>query len=137
LTDQPHRMSVSAPLQPGRRPYRALRHQPLAVCEGTSWLGRSAPRLYGATLARASKIMAPTSCFTGQVHKLPDAPQAYGAMITRAKAAPPQSRSTAFALASPRLSISHQTRDRRISTRLPSFTCDYRERDTSDRLGRN
>jgi hypothetical protein len=60
---------------------------------GTSWLGRSAPRLYGATLARASKIMAPTSCFTGQVHRLPDAPEAYGAMITRAKAAPPQSRS--------------------------------------------
>jgi hypothetical protein len=49
---------------------------------------------YGATLARASKIMAPTSCFTGQVHRLPAAPQAYGAMITRAKAAPPQSRST-------------------------------------------
>jgi hypothetical protein len=45
-------------------------------------------------LARASKIMAPTSCFTGQVHRLPDAPEAYGAMITRAKAAPPQSRST-------------------------------------------
>jgi hypothetical protein len=43
-------------------------------------------------LARASKIMAPTSCFTGQVHYLPDAPEAYGAMITRAKAAPPQSR---------------------------------------------
>ncbi|MFI6355475.1 hypothetical protein ACIBJF_23040, partial [Streptomyces sp. NPDC050743] len=37
-------------------------------------------------------IMAPTSCFTGQVHRLPDAPEAYGAMITRAKAAPPQSR---------------------------------------------
>lgn len=36
--------------------------------------------------------MAPTSCFTGQVHRLPDAPEAYGAMITRAKAAPPQSR---------------------------------------------
>lgn len=35
--------------------------------------------------------MAPTSCFTGQVHRLPDAPQAYGAMITRAKAAPGQS----------------------------------------------
>lgn len=43
-------------------------------------------------MARASKIMAPTSCFTGQVHRLPDAPEAYGAMITRAKAAPPQSR---------------------------------------------
>src|SRR3954471_11633878 len=56
-----------------------------------SWLGRSAPRLYGATLARASKIMAPTSCFSGQVHRLPDAPEAYGAMITRAKAAPAQS----------------------------------------------
>src|SRR3954452_19676790 len=40
--------------------------------------------------------MAPTSCFTGQVHRLPDAPEAYGAMITRAKAAPPQSRSTAL-----------------------------------------
>lgn len=38
--------------------------------------------------------MAPTSCFTGQVHRLPDAPEAYGAMITRAKAAPAQSRST-------------------------------------------
>jgi hypothetical protein len=37
--------------------------------------------------------MAPTSCFTGQVHRLPDAPEAYGAMITRAKAAPGQSRS--------------------------------------------
>lgn len=37
--------------------------------------------------------MAPTSCFTGQVHNLPDAPEAYGAMITRAKAAPAQSRS--------------------------------------------
>jgi hypothetical protein len=60
----------------------------------SGWLGRSAPRLYGATLARASKIMAPTSYFTGQVHRLPDAPEAYGAMITRAKAAPPQSRST-------------------------------------------
>lgn len=38
--------------------------------------------------------MTPTSCFTGQVHRLPDAPQAYGAMITRPKAAPAQSRST-------------------------------------------
>jgi len=37
--------------------------------------------------------MAPTSCFNGQVHRLPDAPEAYGAMITRAKAAPGQSRS--------------------------------------------
>ncbi len=42
--------------------------------------------------------MAPTSCFTGQVHRLPDAPEAYGAMITRAKAAPPQSRSTDLVL---------------------------------------
>jgi hypothetical protein len=38
--------------------------------------------------------MTPTSCFTGQVHRLPDAPEAYGAMITRAKVAPAQSRST-------------------------------------------
>ena len=45
-------------------------------------------------MARASKIMAPTSCFTGQVHRLPDAPEAYGAMITRPMAAPAQSRST-------------------------------------------
>ncbi len=37
--------------------------------------------------------MAPTSCFSGQVHRLPDAPEAYGAMITRPKAAPAQSRS--------------------------------------------
>jgi hypothetical protein len=44
-------------------------------------------------LGRASKIMAPTSCFSGQVHRLPDAPEAYGAMITRPKAAPAQSRS--------------------------------------------
>lgn len=44
-------------------------------------------------MARASKIMAPTSCFSGQVHYLPDAPEAYGAKITRAKAAPSQSRS--------------------------------------------
>lgn len=36
--------------------------------------------------------MAPTSCFNGQVNRLPDAPEAYGAMITRAKAAPGQSR---------------------------------------------
>ncbi|GHB42351.1 hypothetical protein GCM10010377_36500 [Streptomyces viridiviolaceus] len=45
-------------------------------------------------MGRASKIMAPTSCFNGQVHRLPDAPEAYGAMITRPKAAPAQSRST-------------------------------------------
>jgi hypothetical protein len=38
--------------------------------------------------------MAPTSCFNGQVNRLPDAPEAYGAMITRAKAAPGQSRYT-------------------------------------------
>jgi hypothetical protein len=43
---------------------------------------------------RASKIMAPTSCFTGQVHRLPDSPSAYGAMISRPMAAPAQSRST-------------------------------------------
>ncbi|MFJ8028853.1 hypothetical protein [Streptomyces sp. NPDC096311] len=36
--------------------------------------------------------MAPISRFAGQVHRLPYAPEAYGAMITRAKAAPPQSR---------------------------------------------
>lgn len=46
-------------------------------------------------MARASKVMAPTSCFAGQVHKLPDAPEAYRAMITRAKAAPARSRSAA------------------------------------------
>ncbi|MGW4144826.1 hypothetical protein ACWELV_50540, partial [Streptomyces mirabilis] len=34
----------------------------------------------------------PNVVLTGQVHRLPDAPEAYGAMITRAKAAPPQSR---------------------------------------------
>lgn len=44
-------------------------------------------------MGRASKIMAPTSCFNGQVHRLPDAPEAYGAMITRPMAAPAQSRS--------------------------------------------
>lgn len=33
-----------------------------------------------------------------QVHRLPDTPEAYGAMITRAKAAPAQSRSTALIL---------------------------------------
>lgn len=38
--------------------------------------------------------MAPTSCFNGQVHRLPDSPEAYGAMITHPKAAPAQSRST-------------------------------------------
>jgi hypothetical protein len=43
-------------------------------------------------MARASQIMAPTSCFTEQVHKLPDAPEAHGAVITHAKAAPGQSR---------------------------------------------
>jgi hypothetical protein len=40
--------------------------------------------------------MAPTSCLTGQVHYLPDAPEAYGAMITRLKSAPAQNRSTAL-----------------------------------------
>lgn len=44
-------------------------------------------------MGRASKIMAPTSCFNGQVHRLPDSPEAYGAMITRPMAAPAQSRS--------------------------------------------
>lgn len=44
-------------------------------------------------MGRASKIMAPTSCFSGQVHRLPDSPEAYGAMITRPMAAPAQSRS--------------------------------------------
>jgi hypothetical protein len=38
--------------------------------------------------------MAPTSCFNGQVHRLPDSPEAYGAMITPPKGAPAQSRST-------------------------------------------
>lgn len=37
--------------------------------------------------------MAPTSCFTEQFHRLPDAPEAYGAMITRTKPAPAQNRS--------------------------------------------
>jgi hypothetical protein len=36
----------------------------------------------------------PNVVLYGQVHRLPDAPEAYGAMITRAKAAPAQSRST-------------------------------------------
>ncbi|GAA3778852.1 hypothetical protein GCM10022206_17290 [Streptomyces chiangmaiensis] len=53
-------------------------------------------------MARASQIMAPTSCFTGQVHYLPDAPKAYGATITRAKAAPPQTRSTDLCVSTPR-----------------------------------
>lgn len=35
----------------------------------------------------------PNVVLSGQVHRLPDTPEAYGAMITRAKAAPPQSRS--------------------------------------------
>lgn len=35
----------------------------------------------------------PNVVLYGQVHRLPDAPEAYGAMITRAKAAPAQSRS--------------------------------------------
>jgi hypothetical protein len=38
--------------------------------------------------------MAATSRFNGQVHSLPDAPEAYDAMITRVKAAPGQSRCT-------------------------------------------
>jgi hypothetical protein len=50
--------------------------------------------------------MAPTSCFSGQVHRLPDAPEAYGAMITRPKAAPAQSRSADFRLGlAPRLDL--------------------------------
>lgn len=83
---------VSAPLQPGRRPCRAYGDQSPDVREGVcrGWGGRLRS-FCGATLARASKIMAPASCLTGQVHYLPDAPEAYGAVITRAKAAPPQS----------------------------------------------
>lgn len=75
------------------RPTPVPRPQQSATCRqrrGTLRLGRSAPRLYGATLARASQIMTPASCFTGQVHRLPDAPEAYGLMITRAKATPPK-----------------------------------------------
>jgi hypothetical protein len=84
---------VSAPLQPGRRPCRAHSNQPPEAGErGTSWLGRSAPRLYGATLARASKITASTSCLSRQVYRLVEAPEAYETMITGAKGAPPQSR---------------------------------------------
>jgi hypothetical protein len=45
--------------------------------------------------------MAPTSCFTGQVHRLPDAPETYGPMITRPKAAPAQSRSANRGAADP------------------------------------
>jgi hypothetical protein len=43
--------------------------------------------------------MAPTSCFNGQVHRLPDSPKAYGAMISRPMAAPAQSRYTDLTLA--------------------------------------
>lgn len=46
---------------------------------------------FGASLEDHS----PNVVLTGQVHRLPDAPEAYGAMITRAKAAPAQSHSTA------------------------------------------
>jgi hypothetical protein len=35
---------------------------------------------------------------SGQVHRLPDSPEAYGAMITRPKAAPAQSRSAALSI---------------------------------------
>jgi hypothetical protein len=90
----------SPPLPAPARPVPVPRTERSAAWRprrGTSWPRQSATRLYEATfLARASKIMAPTSCFTGQVHRLPDAPKAYGAMITRAKAAPPQSRSADF-----------------------------------------
>lgn len=37
--------------------------------------------------------MVPMLPFTGKVHRLPDAPEAYGTMITHAKSAPPQSHS--------------------------------------------
>lgn len=40
----------------------------------------------------------PTSCFTGQAHRLPDAPEVYGAMIIHSEAAPPQSRYADLAL---------------------------------------
>ena len=43
-----------------------------------------------ATLAQTSKITAPTSRLIGQVYELPDAPEAYGAMITRTEAASAQ-----------------------------------------------
>jgi hypothetical protein len=39
-------------------------------------------------MGRISKITAPTLCFTGQLHQLPDAPEAYGAMITHPMTAP-------------------------------------------------
>lgn len=45
------------------------------------------------TVAGASNVMASTTRFTEQVHRLPDALQAYGAMISHAKAAPAQARS--------------------------------------------
>lgn len=51
----------------------------------------SAPALKAATLARASKIMAPTSCLHGQVHRLPNSPETYGAMITRPSSSPMRS----------------------------------------------
>lgn len=41
--------------------------------------------------------MAPTSCFNGQIHRLPDSPEAYGGMITPLKAAPDKSHSTDLA----------------------------------------
>lgn len=44
-------------------------------------------------MGRTSKIMAPTSCFTGQVHRLADVPKAHGAIVTRPKVAPAKSRS--------------------------------------------
>ncbi|CAL2056829.1 hypothetical protein GPN2_10673 [Streptomyces murinus] len=72
-----------APLQPSRR--HALRTAisrvtPEKGCLVAGAVGSTALRSH---FARASKIKGPTSCFTGQVHRLPDAPQAYEAMITR------------------------------------------------------
>ncbi len=77
-----------------------------AWTRGSSCLGRSDPQLrshFGTSL----EDHGPTSCFTAKVHRLPDAPQAYGAVITRAKAAPPKAvpsawRFTAQLMASPR-----------------------------------
>lgn len=60
--------------------------------------------------------MAPTSCFTGQVHRLRDAREAYGAMITRAKAVPPKAAtptsrpSQHFRLTHPALADLHEVR---------------------------
>ncbi len=68
---------------------------------------------------------------SGPVHRLPDAPEAYGAMITRAKAAPAQSRSADLVL-------NQQVRVAEERDHVDDgHRCPNGQEDESERLGRD